>query len=99
MLLEPIVNVEVTFPAENVGEIQGDLASRRGRPQGQDMMPGNVALIRAVVPLAELSDYNSRISSITGGEGSYSMEFSHYEVVPSNVQQQIVAAHKKQHGS
>ena len=57
-----------------------------------------MAIIRAVVPLAELSDYNSRLSSITAGEGSYSMEFSHYEVVPSNVQQQIVDAHKKEHG-
>lgn len=98
VLLEPIVNVEVTVPADKVGDIQGDLASRRGRPQGQDMMPGQMAIIRAVVPLAELSDYNSRLSSITAGEGSYSMEFSHYEVVPSNVQQQIVDAHKKEHG-
>ncbi len=97
VLLEPIVNVEVTVPADNVGDIQGDLASRRGRPQGQDMLPGHMALIRAVVPLAELSDYNSRISSITGGEGSYSMEFSHYEIVPANVQQQIVDQHKKEH--
>jgi elongation factor G len=95
VLLEPIVNVEVTVPASNVGDIQGDLASRRGRPQGQDMLPGNMAVIRALVPLAELSDYNSRLSSITGGEGSYSVEFSHYEVVPSNVQQQIVEQQKK----
>ncbi len=97
VLLEPIVNVEVTVPAGNVGDIQGDLASRRGRPQGQDMLPGHMALIRAVVPLAELADYNSRLSSITGGEGSYTMEFSHYEVVPGNIQQQIVDQHKKAH--
>ncbi|UCE62101.1 MAG: elongation factor G [Phycisphaerales bacterium] len=96
VLLEPIVTVDVTVPAENVGDIQGDLASRRGRPQGQDMLPGNMASIKAVVPLAELADYNSRISSITGGQGSYSMEFSHYEVVPGNVQQQIIDASKKQ---
>jgi elongation factor G len=60
------------------------------------MLPGNLAMIRAVVPLAELSDYNSRLSSITGGEGSYAMEFSHYEVVPGNVQQHIIDAHKKE---
>jgi elongation factor G len=96
VLLEPIVNVEVTVPAANVGDIQGDLASRRGRPQGQEILPGNMALIRAVVPLAELADYNSRLSSISGGEGSYSMEFSHYEVVPGNIQQQIVDQHKKE---
>ncbi|RME36507.1 MAG: elongation factor G [Planctomycetota bacterium] len=96
VLLEPIVNLEVTVPADNVGDIQGDLASRRGRPQGQDMLPGNMALIRALVPLAELADYSSRLSSITGGEGSYSMEFSHYEVVPGNIQQQIIDAAKKE---
>jgi len=82
VLLEPIVTVEVTCPADNVGDITGDLASRRGRPQGQDMLPGGMAVIRAVVPLAELADYNSRLSSITGGQGSYAMEFSHYEAVP-----------------
>ena len=95
-LLEPIVHIEVTVPAENVGDIQGDLASRRGRPQGQDVLPGNMALIKAIVPLAEVADYNSRLSSITGGQGSFSMEFSHYEVVPGNVQQQIVDAAKKE---
>ncbi len=94
-LLEPIVTIEVTCPADNVGDIQGDLASRRGRPQGQDMIPGNMAVIKAIVPLAEVADYNSRLSSITGGQGSYAMEFSHYEVVPGNVQQQIVDAAKK----
>lgn len=95
VLLEPIVTLEVTLPAENVGDIQGDLASRRGRPQGQDMLPGNMAIIRGQVPLAELADYNSRLSSITGGQGSYSMEFSHYEPVPGNIQQQIIDQHKK----
>ena len=96
VLLEPIVGIEVTVPADNVGDIQGDLASRRGRPQGQDMLPGQMAVIRAMVPLAELSDYSSRLSSITGGQGSYSMELSHYENVPGNVQQQIVDAHQKE---
>lgn len=96
VLLEPIVNIEVTVPADNVGDVQGDLASRRGRPQGQEMLPGNMSCIKAVVPLAEIADYNSRLSSITGGEGSYSIEFSHYEAVPPNVQQQIVDAHKKE---
>jgi elongation factor G len=96
VLLEPIVNVEVTCPSDNVGDITGDLASRRGRPQGQESVPGGMAVIKAVVPLAELADYNSRLSSITGGQGSYSMDFSHYEVVPGNLQQQIVDAHKKE---
>lgn len=99
VLLEPIVNVEVTVPSDNVGDIQGDLASRRGRPSGQDMLPGNMSVIRAVVPLGELSDYSSRLSSITGGQGSFSMELSHYETVPGNVQQQIVDAHSKEHAA
>ena len=99
VLLEPIVEVEVTVPADNVGDVQGDLASRRGRPQGQDMVPGGMAAIKATVPLAELSDYSSRLSSITGGQGSYSMEFSHYEGVPGNVQQQIIDAAKMDHAA
>ena len=96
VLLEPIVHIEVTVPAENVGDVQGDLASRRGRPQGQDILPGGMSVIKAVIPLAEIADYNSRLSSISGGQGSYSMEFSHYEVVPGNVQQQIVEQHQKE---
>ncbi|MCK4661080.1 MAG: elongation factor G [Phycisphaerae bacterium] len=94
-LLEPIVNIEVTAPAEFVGDLQGDLASRRGRPQGQDMLPGNMVVLKAVVPLAEVADYHSRLSSITAGQGSYSMEFSHYESVPGNVQQQVIDQAKK----
>ena len=90
-LLEPIVNIEVTVPAENVGDITGDLAGRRGRVQGQDMLPGNLAIIKAQVPLAEIQQYNSQLKSVTGGQGSFSMELSHYEPVPSNVQQQIIA--------
>jgi elongation factor G len=96
ILLEPIVNMEVMVPAENVGDIQGDLASRRGRPLGQDMLPGGFAVIKAQVPLSELSNYSSTISSITGGQGSYSMELSHYDTVPGNVQQTVIDKAKKQ---
>jgi len=95
VLLEPIVNVEVTSPAEFVGDLQGDLASRRGRPQGQDMLPGNMTVLKAVVPLAEVADYHSRLSSITAGQGSYAMEFSHYEAVPGNIEQQVIDQAKK----
>ena len=87
--------MEVTIPADTMGDITGDLASRRGRPVGQDMLPGGMATIRAQVPLAEIADYNSRLSSITGGQGSYAMELSHYEIVPANVQQHIIDAAKK----
>ncbi len=94
-LLEPIVNMEVTAPPENMGDITGDLAGKRGRILGQDMLPGNLVVIKAQVPLAEVTQYNSQLKSVTGGRGSYSMTLSHYEVVPSNVQQQIVAAYVK----
>jgi elongation factor G len=95
-LLEPIVNMEITVPAENMGDITGDLASKRGRVMGQDMLAGNMVVIKAQVPLAEVSQYNSQLKSVTGGRGSYAMSLSHYEAVPSNVQAQIVAAFTKQ---
>ncbi|HVP11286.1 MAG TPA: elongation factor G [Phycisphaerae bacterium] len=94
VLLEPIVNIEVTVPSENVGDITGDLAQRRGRPSGQDMLPGGLAVIKAQVPLSKVADYHSRLSSISGGKGSYAMEFSHYETVPSNEVQAIIAQYK-----
>ncbi|MBA7644047.1 Elongation factor G [subsurface metagenome] len=96
VLLEPIVNIEVTVPAENMGDIAGDLASKRGKVLGQDMLAGNFIIIKAQVPLAEVTQYNSQLKSVTGGRGSYSMTLSHYEIVPPNVQQQIVAAYAKQ---
>ena len=95
VLLEPIVNIEVTIPAENMGDITGDLASKRGRVLGQDMLTGNFVVIKAQVPLSEVTQYNSQLKSVTGGRGSYSMSLSHYEVVPGNVQQQVVAAYAK----
>jgi elongation factor G len=100
VLLEPIVEMEVTAPADNVGDITGDLASKRGRISGQDVLPGNMLVIKALVPLSEVAQYNSQLKSVTGGRGSYAMTFSHYELVPPNVQQQIVAqyARKKEEG-
>jgi len=95
VLLEPIVNIEVTIPAENVGDIAGDLASKRGRVQGQDVLAGNFIVIKAQVPLSEVTQYNSQLKSVTGGRGSYSMTLSHYELVPPNVQQQIVTQYAK----
>ncbi len=94
ILLEPIVTIEVTAPVEFLGDLQGDLASRRGQPIGQDMLPGQMAILRASVPLGEVADYHSRLSSITGGQGSFMMELSHYDTVPANVQQKIVAEHQ-----
>ncbi len=95
VLLEPIVDMEVTVPAENMGDIAGDLASKRGRVMGQDMLPGNYIVVKAQVPLSEVTQYNSQLKSVTGGRGSYSMTLSHYEIVPPNVQQQIIAQYAK----
>ncbi len=94
-LLEPIVNIEITAPADNMGDITGDMASRRGRISGQDVLAGGMIVIKAQVPLSEVTQYNSQLKSVTGGQGSYSMELSHYEPVPPNVQQQIVAQYSK----
>ena len=99
VLLEPIVNIEVTVPAENMGDITGDLASKRGKVLGQDMLAGNFVVIKAQVPLAEVTQYNSQLKSVTGGRGSYPMSLSYYEVVPGNVQQQVVAAYAKGKGA
>ncbi len=96
VLLEPIVNMEITVPAENMGDIAGDMASKRGRIVGQDMLAGGMIVIKTLVPLAEVTQYNSQLKSVTGGRGSYSMSLSHYDLVPSNVQQQIVAAYQKE---
>ena len=95
VLLEPIVDMEVTIPAENMGDITGDLASKRGRVLGQDILPGNMVVVKAQVPLAEVTQYNNQLKSVTGGRGSYAMTLSHYEIVPPNVQQSVVAQYAK----
>jgi len=93
-LLEPIMNVEITVPDENTGDIMGDLSSRRGRPQGMDPVGSN-AVIKAQVPMAEMLTYSSDLTSMTGGRGSYTMEFSHYEIVPAHVSEKIIEKAKK----
>jgi len=95
VLLEPIVNMEVTIPASHMGDITSDLSGRRGRILGQDMLPGNIVTVKAQVPLSEVTQYNSQLRSVTGGQGSYTIELSRYEAVPGNVQQQIIAAAQK----
>jgi elongation factor G len=94
VLLEPIVNMEVTVPEANVGTVTGDLSGKRGRIHGQDFLPGGLAVVKAQAPLSEVMQYHSQLKSVTGGQGSFSMEFSHYEPVPPQVQQQIVSQYK-----
>jgi len=93
-LLEPIVKIEVTIPGDNVGDISSDMSGRRGRVLSMDSAGGDMQMIVAEVPLAEVTTYARSLSSITGGRGSYTIEYSHYDVVPGNVQQQIIAAAK-----
>jgi elongation factor G len=92
-LLEPIMNVEITVPENNAGDIMGNLNGRRGRVQGMDPKGGSTA-IKAQVPLAEMLTYASDLTSMTQGRGTYSMEYSHYEIVPQPISDKIVAAHK-----
>jgi elongation factor G len=94
VLLEPIVDLEVTIPSKYTGAILGDLNTKRARIENQDSLPGDLAVIKAKVPLAEVTRYAAQLGSITQGQGSYSMEFSHYDQVPGNVQQQIVSKAK-----
>jgi elongation factor G len=94
VLLEPIVNMEVTAPEDKMGTITGDLSGKRGRIQGTDVLPGGMAQIKAMAPLAEVMQYQSQLKSVTGGQGSFAMEFSHYEPVPPQVQQQIASQYK-----
>jgi len=91
IILEPIVNLEITVPNERMGDITGDLSSRRGRVQSTDMLSGSMMLIKAQAPLAELGDYQSRLTSMTGGEGSYAMQLSHYDPVPANIQKDLAS--------
>jgi elongation factor G len=97
VLLEPVVNLEVTVPSKYTGAILGDLNTKRARIENQDSLPGDLAVIKGKVPLAEVTRYAAQLGSITQGQGSYTMEFSHYDQVPGNIQQQIVAKAKVAH--
>ncbi|MEM1355304.1 MAG: elongation factor G [Planctomycetota bacterium] len=94
-LLEPMVHVEVTAPSGHMGDLTGDLAGRRGRIQGTDVLPGDMALIDALVPLSEVSTYASQLKSMTGGQGSFTMEPSHYDPVPTHLQEKIAAGYER----
>ncbi|MBI1959153.1 MAG: elongation factor G [Candidatus Rokubacteria bacterium] len=93
ILLEPIMNVEVTAPADHAGDVIGDLNGRRGRIVGMEP-DGEIVAVRAQVPMAEMLTYESTLRSMTGGRGAYSMEPSHYEEVPAHTAEKVVAAAK-----
>ena len=93
IVLEPVVEIEILSPENAIGDLTGDLAGKRGHITGTGQRGGMTA-ITGQVPLAELTDYQSRLKSLTGGQGSYSLSFSHYAQVPPNVQQQLMGQHK-----
>ena len=95
VLREPIMNVRIVVPEENMGDILGDLNTRRARVQGMDTEKGR-SVVTAQVPLAEMQRYTTDLRSMTGGRGVFSMEFSHYDTVPNHLAQDVIATHQKE---
>ena len=94
IVLEPIVNVEISAPETSTGDITGDLSSRRAQVAGTDAQMAGQMLVRAQAPLAELMGYQNRLNALTSGQGRYTLSLSHYEAVPPNVQQLLTSQHK-----
>jgi len=94
VILEPIMSVEIYTPQDFAGDLMGDLTGRRGRLQGMDMKRG-MQIIKAQVPMAEMVTYAPVLTSMTGGRGSFHMEFSHYDEVPAHITQKIVEETQK----
>ena len=94
IILEPVVEIEILAPDEAVGDLAGDLASKRGQVTGTQPRGAGSMAIGGKVPLAELDDYQGRLKSLTGGQGSYSISFSHYAPVPASTQQQLASQFK-----
>jgi elongation factor G len=89
-LLEPIVKMAITVPGEKVGDVNSDMSGRRGRVLGMESAGGGLQTVEAEAPLAEVATYARTLSSMTGGQGSYTVEFSRYDVVPPNIQKEII---------
>jgi elongation factor G len=94
IVLEPIVNIEITAPQQALGDITGDLASRRGMVSGTTNGAPGTMMVRGQAPMSELLGYQSRLNALTSGQGRYTIDFSHYEAVPPNTQQQLVGQFK-----
>ena len=96
-VLEPIVDLEVAVPEAHMGDISGGLSSKRARINGTDSMRGGEIVVKAQVPLSELEGYAAELKSVTAGRGRYSLDFSHYEPVPGQVQAKLVEVYKPRH--
>jgi elongation factor G len=90
VLLEPVMAVDIYVPEDSAGDIMGDLNGRRGRILGMDVK-GSMQVVRAQVPLSEMLNYAPTLTSMTGGRGSYHMESSHYDIVPQQLTERIIA--------
>ncbi len=95
IVLEPIVNIEITAPEAAMGDIAGDLSAKRGQLSGTDSAAPGTLVIKGQVPLSELNNYQARLKSVTAGQGSYSIEFARYDPVPPNVQKNLAEHHAK----
>ena len=95
VLLEPMMSVEVETPEEKMGDVMGDLSSRRGIIQGMDDLPGGGKVVRAEVPLSEMFGYSTTLRSLTQGRATYTMEFKHYSEAPKNVADAVITAKAK----
>jgi len=95
IVLEPIVNIEITAPEANMGDIAGDLSAKRGQLSGTDSLAPGTLVIKGQAPLSELGNYQARLKSVTAGQGSYTIEFARYEPVPPSVQKTLAEQHAK----
>jgi elongation factor G len=98
VILEPVMSVTINVPEANMGDVMSDINTKRGRVQGMESQEDGTQLITAYVPQAEMLHYATDLRSITQGRGSFTMEFARYEEVPANIQQELVAKHKKPDG-
>ena len=96
VILEPVVRMDVVVHQEKMGDIIGDINSRRGKILSSNVR-GDMEMLEAQVPLAEVQHYQADLQSITGGEGSYTMQFSHYDPVPPQIQKSLIDEHEKAH--
>jgi elongation factor G len=94
IVLEPVAKIRINTPSDFVGDISGHLSGHRGRINGNSTVNGTVVTITAEMPLAELTDYQTKLKSLTGGKGSYTLEFDHYATVPPTVQKSLADAYR-----
>ena len=96
VLLEPIVNMEITVPSEFMGDVSGDINGRRGRITGMDQSPGGLQIVKATAPMSEVMRYATELRSMTGGRGAFTMEFAHYDIVPQRIAETVIAQAKRE---